>query len=333
MFDRRKILITLGFTFFIIGCGTLTKNESKQANPIRIGIQNSTIVSLILIAQKEGYFEDQGLRVELVSYPSGKLALLGLKEGEVDAATVADMPLMAFGPDIPSKIIGVIADTRNGAWITARRDAGIEHPEDLAGKKIGTQKNSAVHFFLDMFLLKHELEPGKDCDVKFLPAEELPSALEKGQIDAFSMRNPFSNEAKALLGDDVIIEFYSDVYLQHFCLTIRDDWFPENPELKTSLLEALHRAGELIAKNKGVAIELVVDYLGEARRPEILRDWKNVNIGHVTLGQNLILTLEQEAVWFQDTKESQDSARFNYLKIIDTTPLKTVHPKAVQLIK
>ena len=126
-----------------------------------------------------------------MKYPSGKLAFQAMLRGEVDVATVADMPLMHHGFSSDGvAVVATVATVDEGAWIVARRDRGIESPADLKGKRIGTQKNSAVHFFLGMFLLANRIT-ADDVEVVFMEATELPGALASGGIDAFSMRNPF----------------------------------------------------------------------------------------------------------------------------------------------
>ncbi|NCC53035.1 MAG: hypothetical protein EOM20_17740, partial [Spartobacteria bacterium] len=179
----------------------LTACTRKQASytgpptPIRIGIQDNTACSLIWIAKAEGYFEKNGLDAELVRYPSGKLALQGLLNGEADYVTCADMPLALQGFETNEvRIIATIAQNNNGAWIIARRDAGIQTPADLRNKRIGTQKNSAVHYFLSQFLIYHQISTA-EVQIVFLPATALPEALDQGEIDAFSMRNPFVGHA------------------------------------------------------------------------------------------------------------------------------------------
>ena len=77
--------------------------------------------------------------------------------------------------------------------------------------KIATQRLSAVHYFLHLFLLKHDIE---DAELEFLKAEELPQALADGKIDAFSMREPFISEAHGLVGNNGIVFRESGTYLK-----------------------------------------------------------------------------------------------------------------------
>jgi NitT/TauT family transport system substrate-binding protein len=231
------------------------KKYTGPVEKLTIGMQNNIAPALVWIAKEKDYFEEQGLDVELRRYPSGKLALLGLFNNEVDLCTTADIPIMANSFERNDYLIfGSIANSDSALWIVARRDKGIADPEDLRGKKIATQKNSAAHFFLSMFLLhNHILE--SDVDISFMKAVDLPHALINGKIDAFSIRNPFIQEAKDALGDNAIEFFAPGVYSNTFNLVAKKDFVSKKPELIEGVIKAVIKAEEFASKNREQAIK------------------------------------------------------------------------------
>ena len=88
-----------------------------------------------------------------------------------------------------------------------------------------------------MFLL-HNGIPETEVDILFMKAIDLPSALINGEIDAFSMRNPFIAEASAALGQNGLELFEPGAYRQTFNLCVRKAFLSAKPELIDRILEA-----------------------------------------------------------------------------------------------
>lgn len=304
----------------------------KPVRSIRIGVQNNAFPALVLAAKGEGLFESEGLDVTIVPYPSGKLAMNAALAGEVDLATVADMPIMAnsFKRD-DFRVLCSIGHTDNGAWIVGRRDRGINGPDDLVGKTIGTQQGSAVHFFLASFLV-HRRIPSDQVKIVFMPAIELPGALSDGTIDAFSMRNPFINQAKEALGDKAIEIFEPHAYRQFFTLTIRKAVLDEDATIAIDALTALVNAEAFARDHPKQAMRTVAQQLGPNREDEVAADW-NKYIFEVALGQELIRCLEDEARWAIEQGRTPTQELPSFRDVIDSTAIKTVQPEAYSVME
>ena len=324
--------IVIGITVWFVQNQLLqTTKYTGPVEKVSIGIQNNTITALILVAKGKGYFKEHGLDLSLRKYPSGKLALKGMFDGEVNISTVSDIPVMVSSilrDDF--LVLGTIAKTGSGAWIIARKDHGIEKPFDLKSKKIATQKASAVHFFLSMFLLHNQISESH-VHLIFMKAEDLPGALVHGDIDAFSMRNPFIKEAKNTLGDKAVELFAPDVYRQTFNLVVKKEFIKSNPDVIRRLLKALVEAEKIINQSKEEAIDIVVNELGEIRKSEVTSVWKNF-LFKLSLDQSLVLQLEDEARWAIQNKLTKETKVPNYLNYLYLDGLKGVKPEAVTVI-
>ncbi len=91
----------------------------------------------VYVAQEKGYFEDEGLKVE-IQQPSDPAAVLQLVaagrsefgisyENEVTNAAAREIPVQS--------VMAIMQEPLNS--IIALKESGIDGPEDLAGKKIG----------------------------------------------------------------------------------------------------------------------------------------------------------------------------------------------------
>ena len=203
--DRKKIPKTVKMTMLlgiIVGIASVvlftpTKGFTAIKGPLRIGVEQSPLLALVMIAEDQGFFSKQGVDVKVKYYASGKLALNGMFSGEVDLATPAETPIVFSSFErMDFSIVATIGSSDNDPKIVARKDRGIQKPGNLRGKCIATQKASAVHFFLHSFLVRNGLSE-KDIKLSFKHPDELVPALAKGEIDAFSMREPYVSRQAA----------------------------------------------------------------------------------------------------------------------------------------
>ncbi len=338
--NKSKVLsfVLLAILIMCVGAGIYyffpraeITGKSAELEKVTIGIQSNLLSSIVIVAKGRGYFEEEGLDVDLKKYPSGKLALLGMFADEVDISTAGGIPVMINSFTRGDfKIIGRIAKTEKGIWIMGRKDHGINSASDLKGKKIATQQNSGAHFFLSLFLT-YNLISESDVELVFLKAVDLPRALINGEIDAFSMRNPFTQEAKDALGDNAIELFEPDIYIMSFSLIAKEDVIEQRPGLVKGIIRATIKAEEFMKENKGESIEIVAQEVG-IENEALAAEWDIYKFG-VSLDQALLITLEHEARWAIENKITNKTEIPNYLNFLYSDALKEIKPEAVSIIQ
>lgn len=303
------------------------ENHSKT---VKIGVAKEPLASLVTIAYEKHLFSQEGIDVIIKEYPSGKLALKGMLEGEVEVATVAVTPIVFNSFNYQNfRIVATIGSSDNELRIIARKDRGINKPGDLRGKRIATQKASAVHFFLHMFLINNWISE-KNVDVSFKKAIELPDAIASGEIDAFSMREPFISQAQALLGDNAVIFKEPCLYIKTFNLVASNGFIKGNPETLRKILEALLKAEKFIKNNRGQAIK-IVSRKTEIEEQKLAVIWNEFEL-EVKLEQSLLISLEDEARWAIKNNLVEGTIIPNYLKFIYLDSLKSLNPDIVTII-
>ncbi|MCL4376773.1 MAG: ABC transporter substrate-binding protein [Actinobacteria bacterium] len=340
LIHAKRILIIIGIISVIgiliigisVGCLSMqTEKYTASTDKLSIGMQDNISPTLVWIAKGKGFFEEEGLDIELKKYPSGKLALMGLINNEVDLCATADIPIMSSCFERSDfLILCTIANSDNALWIIARKDKGITKPEDLRGKKIATQKNSAAHFFLCMFLLHNQI-PDSEVYISYMEAVDLPNALINGEIDAFCLRNPYIQEAKDALGENAQEFFGPGIYRQTFNIIGKKDFVYKKPELIEKVIKAVIKAEELADKDKDQAIKITAEMLGAGREKEVITDWPTFTF-EVSLNQSLIVTLEDEARWAIKNKLTNKTEVPNYLDYIYIDVLEKMKPEAVGII-
>lgn len=300
---------------------------------VRIAMPMHPTSLLAHIALDQGYFAANGLDVSVKEYQSGKRALDdGLFAGQADITWSNETPVALAGFQRSDfRIVSTTLAADNVNMIVARRDRGIERPEDLRGKRIATQKGSAVHFFLHLFLLEHGLTE-QDVKISFLKAEELPAALASGAIDAFSMRDPYISQARELLGTEKAITFRAPgVYDQVDVMVMRQEIVEKSPRIVRKALQAMLDAESYVASHPVEATAILARRLKVAPREieDIFPDIKP----NVSLSQSLLVLLESEARWAMKTGLTDRNEVPDYLNLIDVNDLKRLKPEVVTIVR
>jgi NitT/TauT family transport system substrate-binding protein len=227
-------------------------------------------------------------------------------------------------------IVATIGSSDNEPRIIARRDRGIAEPQDLRDKRVATQRGSAVHYFLHLFLLKHGLS-ADDPAVRYLKAEDLPSALENGEIDAFSMREPFISQAESLLGENAIVFQEPGLYVKTMNLVALRSLTERRPEVIERVLLALRDAEAFVEQQPEAARRLVADRLGSSRE-EFTRIWQQLTL-ELSLGHSLLVSLEDEARWARAHGLVEAEPPPDYFGLLYLRGMKDVKPAAVTVIE
>jgi len=324
-------VVPLLIVFFFLACASEKKPAlTKDSEKVSIGTSKDVINSMSWIAKEKGYFEDEGLDVTIEPYTSGKLALSGMLDSKVQVATSAEVPVMLnLFKSQGFSIFGTVGMSDNEVKIIGRRDAKINNPADLKGKTIATQKNSAVHFFLYRFLIYNEIAES-ELNISFLQPLELVPALVKGKIDAFSMREPFIQQAKDRLGDKIVIFEQPGIYTKTFNLVAHDKFIRENPGTIRKILSAFVRAEQFIKQNRRKSLEIIAK-LHSIDKENLENEWDDY-IFELSLSQSLLITLEAEARWAIKTGLTDKKEVPNYLNYIYLNALAEVKPQALTII-
>jgi sulfonate transport system substrate-binding protein len=322
------VLLIIFFAYFINKYSNKTIIEK-----IRIGIALQPASALLICAWKKGFFAKEGLDVEVATYPSGKRCLQdGILKDKVDVGDSGDIPFVissASRKDI--KIICSICTSGSIQKIIARKDRGILKPTDLKSKKIGTQKGSIVHYFLDRFLIFNMI-PSDSIHTVYFKAEKLPGALADGEIDAFSMREPFISMAAELIPENYVIFEEENANINYDLLIAKEDYLKNNRNKAIKLIRALLKTEKYIRNNPLEAQKIVSETLG-ASLDEIRSMWSK-NQFSIFLGQSLLTSLDECMFWAEkDGLVINKEDDVDYRKRIDYSLLETVNKNRITIIR
>ena len=171
--------------------------------PEKTDINNSTAHLLAFVAQEEGYFKDEGLKVTLTQFSSAAELVNGLESDKLDVAFIGSVPTLTFqsqGHDV--SIFGGAMTNGHGYVIKSeyadKDELGVEI---LKGRNVASVKNSVQDAELQILLKNAHIEIGEGADkvniVYFDSQKDAYAALLNSTIDAASVYSPYASLAKS----------------------------------------------------------------------------------------------------------------------------------------
>ncbi|WP_339799301.1 ABC transporter substrate-binding protein [uncultured Marinobacter sp.] len=251
--------------------GLARANAPAEANPVvKIGYLPITDATALLVAHANGYFEEEGLKVEAPTLIRGWSPLVeGFAAGRFNLVhLLKPIPLwMRYNNQFPVKIMAW-AHTSGSAVVVGRRSQAKDFG-DLGGSQVAVPYWYSVHNVLLQKALKQAgLKPvikdqgatlaADEVNLLILPPPEMPPALAAGQIDAFTVAEPF-NAAGELLAGGRMLRFTGDIWQNHPCCVIcmNEQMVNQNPEWTQKAMNALVRAEAYAQANKESVAEML----------------------------------------------------------------------------
>jgi len=150
-----------------------------------------------VVAAELKIFEKYGLETSFKPFDDGNVALDAVITGSSDVGSTSELGGLARWDKGGKLYVTSILDTsKEQVGVTAREE--IKKPQDLVGRTVGYPRASAGHYFFGRYCKKYGL-PMDQIKVKFLQAPEMVAALERKDIDAFFLWEPWHTKAVELV--------------------------------------------------------------------------------------------------------------------------------------
>lgn len=203
----------------------------------------------VYLAHELGYFKDEGLDVQFVTYKDGPLAQMGLLSGEAQFCIIGFEPvLQAFEKGKETKVI--LTTTYNQPYMFATRK-GIDKISDLKGKVIfAGMAGSAPYYFARTVLKSEGLDPDGDVTFANLEYGAEVAALNKGDIDGTYVRATKAPEFLAI-GANILVDatnpaqhtkIYGTDRYEAMVVQVTNEYIKNNPGDVQSFANAVYKA-------------------------------------------------------------------------------------------
>jgi NitT/TauT family transport system substrate-binding protein len=251
-----KKFIVLGVLFMCCAVALLTGCGDKKGASEKGGLKKVIVAEIrgefwlpVYLAQQLGFFKEEGLDVEFVTFKDGPIAFQGMHAGNAQVTLLSSEPVLrAYDQGKESKII--LSCLKNKPYMFVAKKE-IKTVKDLKGKTIfAGMPGSAPYSFAQSILIKEGLNPDKDVTWANMEYGASLGALEKGTVDGIYLRSTAKGDVKRI-GATVLVDvtdpeqhkrlYGSDKY-ESTIATVTKDYAEKNPEIVQKFVNAVVKA-------------------------------------------------------------------------------------------
>ena len=248
--------VILTISIFGISNNFLTVNENPEENtPIRIAINEWPGYAHAFVAQEKGFFEKNGVSVELIFDRDYTASQQRYIDGEVDGVfEVLPDTMFRNTEGLPSKIVYLMDYSESGDVIVG----SVNSINDLSGKTIGVE---GINTFSHIFALKTIESYGlTESDVFFeiVLAQDVVTYLDEGRIQAGHTWEPTRTEAIEK-GYSVLANAGDFPYLVTDVLVFNVNIIEERPNDIQNIVKSMLEAQEYQKSNYDESIRIMAE--------------------------------------------------------------------------
>ena len=216
------------------------------------------VFSAYYVAQEAGLFKKHGLDVRINTGPSGSAMVSFLVNGQIESAFGSEIAGVA-NHNLDPNVVMVAQATRLVRWI-AVVGRNIDTLDQLKGKKVGVARGSGGEVFWLAMLDKLKLNAA-DYTVVNVEAPEMVAALERGNIDAYAVWEPWVTRGLAAVKNTKVLRDQEGILEQGVYIYMNRGWIQKNPAPAEAFMRALVEATEIINKDRQRAARDVSAFL------------------------------------------------------------------------
>ncbi|RFS82762.1 ABC transporter substrate-binding protein [Actinomadura spongiicola] len=164
----------------------------------------------VYIAQREKLFEAEGLKVQIKPVQQSTQAIPALIKGDVDVIAGANYVSFLQANEKETLKLSILAE---GASLTSHMmdvlvmpNSRIRTPKDLEGRRVAVNiLNNVQSLTLNSILTANNVNATRVQYVQ-VPFPQMAAALEKGDVDAVHLVEPFTSDVEKKLGARVAVD-------------------------------------------------------------------------------------------------------------------------------
>jgi NitT/TauT family transport system substrate-binding protein len=250
----RRLALAAGALLCALSLSAQAQEKLEKTRlTIAVGGKSLLYYLPLTIAERKGYFKDEGLEVEIADFPGGAKALQALVGGSADLVSGAyehTINMQAKG----QPIVAVVLQGRYSSIVLGVKKSKADQfksLKDLKGMKVGvTAPGSSTNMFVSNLLVKNGLKPDDVSIIGVGATAGAVAAMQKGEIDAISNLDPVITRLEA--GGDIVAladtrtakgmkEFYGGAY-HAGCIYAQAEFVRKYPGTTQAVVNAMVRA-------------------------------------------------------------------------------------------
>jgi NitT/TauT family transport system substrate-binding protein len=234
--------------------------SGPEKTTIKVAALPSADLAGLYVAEDEGLFAKQGLRVTIEKIASSQAVIADQLAGRVDISAGSYIPyITAQAEGARFHILAEASILAPGTrLLLTARNSHIMSVTDLVGKRIGVNGTNSIGTLLISELLAEHGFPAKKLE--FITDQggfpQMPSALESGTWDAAFLAEPYVTLAEETYGEKVLADLDQGAAL-NFPIdgyVATHDWMQAHPSVAAAFERAIQQ-GQAIAESDRNVVE------------------------------------------------------------------------------
>ncbi len=246
-------------TLIIAACAAIVPLSSIAATKINIFSGVSPVFGPPFVAHVKGFFEEEGLDVNVKTFQAGAAASEAFRSGGAQFLVTCDQPMIMMAAAGDAVIVTQFSDSSKMVFVMGPKDA--TGPADLKGKKIGVFRKSGSEFMLERYMQSGGLTVDDVEMVHLAPFDQVP-ALVNGDVAAISLWKPFDRKVMGLSDDFKILATTGDVGYSLYCgMLVSRAYLESVPEGEMdAFMRAVKKGSDFLTDNTDEGIQALAEF-------------------------------------------------------------------------
>jgi NitT/TauT family transport system substrate-binding protein len=246
--------------FVAMAAALLGGTSSVQAETLTLAHSTWVGYGPFYIARDKGFFEEEGVDIELQIMENTPLKMGALMAGHVDlvASTADEFPIY-MKPGRVLKYILAVDNSNGGDGVVSNKD--IMTVADLRGKKVAFEEGSVSQFFINALLLEAGMTQD-DIEMVNMTATDAGVAFVAGRVDAAVTWEPHLTQGAKAEHGRLLVDSSEKPGLIVDVVAVTEETMREQGDELRAFVRAWQRALDFLESNPEEGYKIMADGVG-----------------------------------------------------------------------
>ncbi|MBR1866857.1 MAG: ABC transporter substrate-binding protein [Lachnospiraceae bacterium] len=238
------------------------QKENTELTKVQIGIDAGVLAYLPILAEENGYFEENGIESELVSFAYGIDTLNAIVLGEVQIGAAYDYAAVTrLAQKSNLRLATSLIKNQPDAWWFETTVEGATKIEDVKGKNVGYMEGTVWEYLWAKEFESAGLTKEDFNMIPFSSNAEIITAYGAGSVDVAAGTTGVLTQLNAIDGRTTL-NTTGDIGQTSQAYVLADESFlTDQSDVFEGYLKALQESIDFIKENKEEAASIIADYL------------------------------------------------------------------------